>query len=151
MFKGGFSQLEIFDFKEGFWIFEDLVLEIVMLGFCMLMGLLLKLVVWCEKYLIICLMEVWEVEHVCGVYYIQVGCLFSLVRVWEIFLVGAIVVFEIVQCCCENDYLFFYFLFDLLSVDIVGVGCLVGQVVFMVIVIIGEFLFVVFENECEIF
>ena len=151
MLKGGPSQLETFDLKEGPWTPEDLAPETVTPGFRMPMGLLPKLAARRDKYSIIRSMEAWEAEHARGVYYIQAGRLFSPARVREIPSVGAIVAFETAQRRRENDYLPPYLSLDLPSADIVGAGCLAGQAAPMAIATTGELPFVVPENERETF
>ena len=151
MLKGGPSQLETFDLKEGPWTPEDLAPETVTPGFRMPMGLLPKLAARREKYAIIRSMEAWEAEHGRGVYYIQASRLFSPARVREIPSVGSIVAFETAKRRKESDYLPPYLSLDLPSADLVGSGCLSGQAAPMAIATTGKLPFVVPENEREAF
>lgn len=147
MLKGGPSQLETFDVKEGSWTPPDLDVQTVTPGLRMPMGLLPKLAKRHEKYAIIRSMEAWEAEHARGVYYIQAGRLFSPARAKEIPSVGSIVAYETQRRRRDSDFLPPFLSMDLGSAELVGAGCLPGSAGPMAIRSGGKLPFVVPENE----
>lgn len=151
MLKGGPSQLETFDLKEGPWTPDDWGPETVTPDLRLPISVLPRLAKRREKYAIIRSMEAWEAEHARGVYYIQAGRLFSPARAQEIPSVGSIVAYETIDRRQDDDFLPPYLSLDMTSADIVGGGCLPGQVNPLVLQSNGKLPFVVPDQERETF
>lgn len=151
MLKGGPSQLETFDVKEGSWTPDDLAIETITPDLRMPMGLLPKLAKRHERYALIRSMEAWEAEHARGVYYIQAGRLFSPARRNEIPSVGSIVAWETANRRRASDFLPPFLSMDLGTADLVGAGCLGRTAAPMAIRSGGKLPFVIADDERETF
>ena len=151
LLKGGPSQLETFDLKEGPWTPDDWGVATVSSGFRMPVGVLPKLAKRHDKYAIIRSMEAWESEHSRGVYYIQAGRIFSPARAQEIPSVGSIIAYETINRRHDNDFLPPFLSLDMTTTEVVGGGCLNGQVDPLVLQSNGKLPFVVPDNERKVF
>jgi hypothetical protein len=149
MLKGGPSQLETFDVKEGPWTPPDLDVQTVKPGLRMPVGLLPKLAQKTDKYAIIRSLEAWEAEHARGVYYLQAGRIFSPARMKEIPSVGSIVACETEARRKESDFLPPFLSLDMSTAELVGAGCLPGRAGPLAIRPSGKLPFVVPDNERE--
>jgi len=103
--RGGPSQLDTFDVKEGHWTPDDLDIRTVTPGVRMPFGLLPKLSKRLNKITIVRSMEAWEAEHSRGVYYMQAGRILSPARTQEIPSVGSVIAYEALQQRSDSDYL----------------------------------------------
>jgi hypothetical protein len=149
LLKGGPSQLETFDVKEGPWTPPDLDVRTIAPGLRMPVGLLPGLAERRGKFAIVRSMEAWEAEHARGVYYLQAGRIFSPARMKEIPSVGAIVAYETEPRRRESDFLPHFLSMDMTTAELVGSGCLPGRVAPMAIRSSGKLPFVVQEDERE--
>lgn len=151
MLKGGPSQMETFDFKEGPWTPEDFGAETVTPGFRMPVSVMPKLAKRHDKYAIIRSMEAWESSHGRGVYYVQAGRLFSPARRKEIPSMGSVVASETLSRRRPSDFLPPFLSMDMNSTELIGKGCLERAAAPMAIRTGGKLPFVVKEEERQSF
>src|SRR5262245_53756610 len=103
--RGGASQLDTFDLKEGSWTPPDFDVRTVKGGIKMPHALFPKIAAGLDDLVIARSVEAWESAHQRGVYYMQVGHAFSPAREKEIPSIGAVVAYEFLSRRKESDFL----------------------------------------------
>jgi hypothetical protein len=102
--RGGASQLDTFDLKEGHWTPPEFDVRKIK-GITMPYGLFPRLSEQLDDIVIARSVEAWESAHPRAVYYMQVGHAFSPAREKEMPSVGAVVAYEFLNKRKANDYL----------------------------------------------
>ncbi|NQY92393.1 MAG: DUF1501 domain-containing protein [Deltaproteobacteria bacterium] len=148
--KGGPSQMETFDFKEGSWTPEDFTAETITPELRMPTSVMPKLAKRHDKFAIIRSMESWEATHSRGTYYVQAGRLFSPARRSEIPSMGSVVAWETLNRRRTADFLPPFLSINMSSSELVGNGCLHRSTSPMAIRAGGKLPFVVAKDEREL-
>src|SRR5215467_4020785 len=148
--RGGASQLDTFDLKEGRWTPPEFDVRKVK-GVAMPFGLFPRLSGQMDDFVIARSVEAWESAHPRGVYYMQVGHPFSSARNKEIPSVGAVIAYEFLSRRKASDFLPPYVALNFGVSELVNAGCLPEQAAPLALGSDGDSPFIVDQKEKESF
>ncbi len=144
--RGGASQLDTFDLKEGRWTPPEFDVR-KMRGMNWAQGLFPRIGAQLDDIAIARSVETWESSHPRGVYYMQVGHPFSPARQKEMPSVGAVVAYEFLSRRKPLDFLPPFVAMNFDSSELVRGGCLPDQTNPLLIGAGGDLPFVVDDKE----